>query len=135
VTPNAGKSIHIPRLIEEFKTAQDTSDEELRAWASQHLNIEIGLALQADSWAGAQFWEDQGDRALTLDELLERCEVWSSESTAAAWMTCSACPCWAASATTRDWLHWGTHGRTGSVLERRKDIGRIAAWDSRLTAT
>jgi phage terminase large subunit-like protein len=74
VTPNAGRSISIPRLIEEFKTAEQTGEEELRAWASQHLNVEIGLALHSDRWAGAEFWERCGG-ALTLEELLKRSEV------------------------------------------------------------
>jgi phage terminase large subunit-like protein len=76
VTPNAGRSISIPRLVEEMHTAEATSPEELRAWASQHLNVEIGLALMSDSWAGAAFWEAQGlDEGLTLEQLIERCEV------------------------------------------------------------
>ena len=75
VTPNLGRSISLERLVEECKTAEDTSEEELRAWASQHLNIEIGLALMADRWAGADFWEACGSETLTLDALLERSEV------------------------------------------------------------
>jgi phage terminase large subunit-like protein len=75
VTPNAGRSISIPRLEQEFQTAMDTSQEELRAWASQHLNVEIGLALHSNSWAGALYWEVNADRTLTLEELLLRCEV------------------------------------------------------------
>jgi phage terminase large subunit-like protein len=75
VTPNAGRSISIERLVEEFDTAQATSEEELRSWASQHLNVEIGLALHSDRWAGADFWEAQARPAFTLDELLARCEV------------------------------------------------------------
>ena len=75
VTPNAGRSVTIARLVEEFDVAQATSEEELRAWASQHLNVEIGLALHSDRWAGADFWERQARPAFTLDELLARCEV------------------------------------------------------------
>lgn len=75
VTPNAGRSIMIPRLIEEMKTAEQTSEEELRAWASQHLNIEIGLALRSDRWAGADFWEENGLEKVALADLLKRCEV------------------------------------------------------------
>ena len=75
VTPNAGRSVTIERLVEEFDTAQATGEEELRAWASQHLNVEIGLALHSDRWAGADYWEAAARPAFTLDELLERCEV------------------------------------------------------------
>lgn len=74
VTPNAGRSISIPRLVEEFRTAEATSEDELRAWASQHLNVEIGLALRSNRWVGADFWE-RGASAVTLPDLLKRSEV------------------------------------------------------------
>ncbi len=54
VTPSP--AIKIPRLVEEFNTAESTGEAELRAWASQHLNVEIGLALHSDRWVGADFW-------------------------------------------------------------------------------
>jgi phage terminase large subunit-like protein len=75
VLPNAGLSITIERLIAEFKTAESKGIEELQRWASQHLNIEIGLGLHSARWRGADFWEKRADRTLTLDELLRRCEV------------------------------------------------------------
>lgn len=75
VTPNLGRSITVERLVEEFETAAATSEEELRAWASQHLNIEIGLALHSDRWAGADFWERQAREGLTLEQVIARSEV------------------------------------------------------------
>jgi phage terminase large subunit-like protein len=75
VTPNAGRSIQINRLVEEHAVAKQTSEAELRAWASQHLNIEIGLALMSNSWAGANFWTAQADKQITLDALFARCSV------------------------------------------------------------
>jgi phage terminase large subunit-like protein len=74
VTPNRGRSITIKRLEEDYATAEATSEEELRAWASQHLNIEIGLGLRSGGWTGALFWEQQ-TAPITLDDLLQRCEV------------------------------------------------------------
>ena len=55
VTPNAGRSISISRLVDEFETAVASGEDELRGWASQHLNIEIGLALRSDRWVGAEY--------------------------------------------------------------------------------
>lgn len=71
VTPNLGRSIQLARLIEEFNTAAATSEEELRAWASQHLNVEIGLALHSDRWAGADHWQRRAQADLTLAWLIE----------------------------------------------------------------
>lgn len=70
VLPNAGRSIHIPRLVTEYRAAQESGQEELRRWASQHLNVQIGVALMSDSWAGAEYWTARADPSLTLDHLL-----------------------------------------------------------------
>lgn len=47
----------------------------LGRWASQHLDIEIGLALESDRWAGADYWRQAADPTLTLGSLLERSDV------------------------------------------------------------
>lgn len=75
VTPNLSRSVTIEVLEKEFDEAKQSGDAEIRRWASQHLNIEIGLALRSDGWAGAILWERGIDRSLTLETLLERCEV------------------------------------------------------------
>jgi phage terminase large subunit-like protein len=120
VTPNAGKSIQIPRLIEEFKTAEETSEEELRAWASQHLNIEIGLALQSDSWAGAAFWEQQGGDDLSLDDLIERCEVIDVGIDGGGLDDLLGLAVLGRERNTHNWLLWTHAWAHPSVLERRK---------------
>lgn len=75
VAPNAGRSITVDRLIQEFSTAEQLGDEEVQRWASQHLNIEIGLGLKSDRWSGADFWQDRSDKTLTYEEVLSRSEV------------------------------------------------------------
>jgi phage terminase large subunit-like protein len=74
VTPNKDRSITIARLQEDFASAKEGGEEELCRWASQHLNIEVGLALRSDHWVAAKLWP-QSAIALTLQELLERSEV------------------------------------------------------------
>jgi len=75
VTPNLGRSVTIKVLEEEFEEAKQSGDAEIRRWASQHLNIEIGVALRSDGWAGALLWMRGAEPNLTLDSLLERCEI------------------------------------------------------------
>ena len=75
VTPNAGRSISIERLVEEFAIAERNGEADLRGWASQHLNIEIGLALRMDAWPGAEFWEQQADETVSFETLLKRSSV------------------------------------------------------------
>jgi len=67
VTPNAGKSITVARLIEDYRPQKIPARKERRRWASQHLNVQIGLGLRSDRWAGADDWEACGDRTVTLD--------------------------------------------------------------------
>lgn len=76
VTPNNGRSITVERLIPDYEGAVASGEEELRRWASQHLNVEIGLALRSDGWAGADFWEAcKDDKPVTLKRILDECEV------------------------------------------------------------
>jgi phage terminase large subunit-like protein len=75
VTPNRDRSVSIPRLEEDWEKAKLKGQGEIVRWASQHLNIEIGLALRSDRWAGADYWEQAADKSLTLDEVLARSEV------------------------------------------------------------
>jgi phage terminase large subunit-like protein len=75
VTPNNGRSITVERLVEDYDTAKLAGAEELLRWASQHLNVEIGLALRSDRWAGADWWQQRAQPALTFEEILRRCDV------------------------------------------------------------
>lgn len=122
VTPNAGRSISIPRLIEEKTTAENTSEEELRAWASQHLNVEIGLALHMDRWTGADFWEKQADEKLSYEEVLRRSEVIVVGIDGGGLDDLLGLSVLGRDRETRKWLHWGHAWAHKIVLERRKDI-------------
>lgn len=75
VLPNLDLSITLKRLRSTFAKAKASGQEELRRWASQHLNIEIGLALHNERWRGADYWEKGAETCLTLEGLIERSEV------------------------------------------------------------
>lgn len=76
VTPNLGRSIQLDILRDGFLDAESKGDVELKSWASQHLNIEIGVAIRAEAWAGARMWEQAYyEKARTLDSILACCEV------------------------------------------------------------
>jgi len=75
VTPNLGKSITLERLVADYRDAKATSEAEVRVWASQHLNVQIGMALAAAGWAGAEFWERRAIELDSLEALIERSEV------------------------------------------------------------
>jgi phage terminase large subunit-like protein len=77
VLPNLGRSITLDRLESDFAQAKEKGEEEVRRWASQHLNVEIGLGLHHARWRGADHWEGAADREVCadLDGMLARCEV------------------------------------------------------------
>jgi len=43
--------------------------------ASQHFNVQIGISLRADGWAGANYWSRGVEQGLTLDDVLARSEA------------------------------------------------------------
>lgn len=75
VMPNLGLSIQLETLVEACREEEQNGEAALRTWASQHLNVQIGVALIANGWPGARFWEGQARPGLTLQDVLERSEV------------------------------------------------------------
>lgn len=73
--PNFGASVDSERLDDLHKQANEAGEEELIGFFAKHLNVEIGLTLRSNRWAGADFWESCGIESLTLDELLAQSEV------------------------------------------------------------
>lgn len=120
VTPNAGRSISIPRLVEEMRDAKLKGEDELRGWASQHLNIEIGIALRHNGWVGANYWEQCAEPTLTLDELLRRSEVVTFGIDGGGLDDLLGAAAIGREEGTGKWLHWAHAWAHEIVLERRK---------------
>ncbi len=75
VNPNLGRSVSLGFLKREIAKAELGDPAELQLIASQHANVEIGVGLANDGWAGAPLWEGGAEPGLTLEGLLDRCEV------------------------------------------------------------
>jgi len=73
--PNLGKSVDEQYLIEEFDRAERAGQEEFIGFLAKHLNVEIGLGLRTDGWAGAEYWIERTDKELTFESLLARSDV------------------------------------------------------------
>jgi phage terminase large subunit-like protein len=73
--PNLGASVDAEFLDRGFKKAQEEGEQSLVGFLAKHANVEVGLGLRSNRWTGADFWERQSDKALTLEELLKRSEV------------------------------------------------------------
>ncbi|MBI1450338.1 terminase large subunit [Acinetobacter sp. FL51] len=72
--PNLGASVDLEYLVSEFNKVKDAGDESLRDFLAKHLNIEIGLNLRANRWAGAEYWLQQS-KNFTLEKLINQSDV------------------------------------------------------------
>lgn len=96
--PNIDKSVMSDWLLDELVKARRGDKADLNIFLAKHLNVEIGLKLRTDRWAGADFWlessayqkaraeaVEMGPEAVaklqkparisSIEELLRRCEV------------------------------------------------------------
>jgi len=123
VLPNLGKSITLERLISDFDAAKEKGDQEIRRWASQHLNVQIGLALQDGRWRGADYWLGAKDpEQITLESLIERSEVIVAGGDAGGLDDLLALAVIGRDKITKDWLHWAHAWAQTDVIEKRKEI-------------
>ncbi|MDR3381747.1 terminase large subunit [Cupriavidus basilensis] len=120
VNPNLGRSVDPEFLDREFRKAHAEGQKSLIGFLAKHGNVEIGMALGSDRWAGAEHWLARGNRCLTLEELLARSEVVDLGIDGGGlddWLGFGAV---GRERGTSRWLHWGRAWAHPSVLERRK---------------
>ncbi|WPU24506.1 terminase large subunit [Cedecea neteri] len=72
--PNIGRSVSAEWIADQLRKNQAKTDGTLQQFLAKHLNIEIGLNLRTDRWAGVDVWEQQAKK-VSFDELLRRSEV------------------------------------------------------------
>lgn len=118
--PNLSVSVDEEFLNHELKKAEDAGEESMRGFLAKHLNIEIGLALRSDRWAGADFWEVQARPNLALKDVLERSEVIDVGIDGGGLDDLLGFAVVGRCAKTRDWLLWTHAWAHPSVFERRK---------------
>lgn len=117
--PNMGASVDEEFLQREWRKAEEGGEESIRGFLAKHLNVEIGLALRSDRWAGADHWEQAG-QALTLDDLLARCEVADVGIDGGGLDDLLGLTVIGRETGTHKWLSWSHAWAHPSVLERRK---------------
>ena len=122
VNPNLGYSVDREYLERELAKAEESGEESLRGFLSKFLNVEIGLALLSNRWAGAEFWEEQARKAISLDYILERSEVATIGIDGGGLDDLLGLAVVGRDRDTREWLAWCRAWAHPSVLERRKDI-------------
>jgi phage terminase large subunit-like protein len=75
VNPNLGRSTNEDFLAREVMRAEADGPAAVALIASQHFNVQIGMSLRADGWAGANYWSRGVEEGLTLDAVIERSEA------------------------------------------------------------
>lgn len=123
VNPNMGFSVDQAFISREFKKAEAAGPESFRGFLAKHANVELGMNLRSDRWAGADFWETQGKaKGMSLDDLIERSEVICVGIDGGGLDDLLGLAVVGRDKTTRQWLLWARAWAHPSVLERRKDI-------------
>ena len=75
VNPNLGRSTNADFLAREVLRADADGPAAVALIASQHFNVQVGMSLRADGWAGAHYWSRGVEAGLTLDAVLARSEA------------------------------------------------------------
>ena len=125
VIPNLGRSVHLNTLIPDWETEKSKGEQSIRIWASQHLNIEIGIGLKTDAWAGAEYWADSEDAELSLNEIFERCDVIVVGLDGGGLDDLYGANVLGRDRKTREWLSWSHAWCHKSVLDRRQTIAPL----------
>jgi len=120
VNPNLGYSVDKEFLEREYRKAENAGPESLRGYMAKHANCELGMNLRSDRWAGADFWEQAALPGLTLDTLLERCDVIDVGIDGGGLDDLLGLALLGRDRVSGRKLHWGHAWAHPSVLERRK---------------
>lgn len=120
--PNLGRSVSAEWLGDQLKLLQARTDGAFQQFLAKHLNVEIGLNLRSDRWAGADHWLKRGKRMLTLRALMERSEVVTAGIDGGGLDDLLGLAFLGRERGTGNWLHWARAWAHPSVLERRKEI-------------
>ena len=120
--PNLGRSVSQEWLETKFADAQRADMSKRQVFYAKHLNVEMGVGLLHDAWAGATYWLTAADPGLTFDALLERCEVVVAGIDGGGLDDLLGLTIIGRERGTTTWLSWSHAWAHLDVWERRKDI-------------
>lgn len=120
--PNIPHSVQQEWLEDELRKEMAGDGDTRRTFLAKHLNVEIGMSLRGNRWSGADFWEGRGDKALTLEYVLEQSEIAVVGVDGGGLDDLFGLSVIGRQKVTRDWLAWSHAWCHKGVLERRKSI-------------
>lgn len=122
VNPNLGYSVDRQFLEREFRKAQEAGEQSFIGFMAKHANVEVGMNLRSDRWVGADHWESNGDKTLTLESLIRRSEVITCGIDGGGLDDLLGLVFLGRETGTGNWLQWSKAWAHKIVLQRRKDI-------------
>lgn len=120
--PNMGRSVSLEWLEDNLRKNSHKTDGSFQTFLAKHLNIEIGLNLRSDRWAGADHWEPCGKPEIvgSLQDLIDRCEVLTMGIDGGGLDDLLGAAVTGRETGSHRWLAWCKAWAHPSVLERRK---------------
>ena len=123
--PNIGKSVRkdwLARKLANVLSGQDEEGDTIQTFLAKHLNVEIGMNLRANRWPGADLWGRRADNKITLDYLLQVCDVIVPGLDGGGLDDLFGLAVVGRHKMTREWLCWTHSWCHKGVLLRRKTI-------------
>ena len=119
--PNIGRSVSAEWLQDELRKEVAKGPATRNVFLAKHLNIEIGIGLRGDRWAGAEFWMRAAE-PLDLASILDRSEVIVVGIDGGGLDDLFGLSVLGRERATKRWLCWAHAWCHKGVLERRKSI-------------
>lgn len=123
--PNWGLSVDAAFMEQKYQEAQAAGIHAVKDFHSKHLNVQTSMALRADRWPGAEFWEQQARPGIDLDAILARSEVITVGVDGGGLDDLLGLTVIGRDKDTREWLTWSHAWAHPSVLERNKQYATI----------
>ena len=119
--PNWNVSVDAEVIEQKIQEAEEAGEHAVVDIRAKHLNVEVGMNLRADRWAGADFWAQNADKAVSLEFILENCEVVTVGIDGGGLDDLLGLTVLGRMSNGK-WLAWSHAWAHPSVLERRKEV-------------
>lgn len=73
--PNWNVSVDSEVIAQKIQEAEEAGEHAVRDIRAKHLNVQVGMNMSAQRWTGADYWEQNGDKRVTLDYIIANSEV------------------------------------------------------------
>jgi len=73
--PNWNVSVDSEVIAQKIQEAEEAGEHAVRDIRAKHLNVQVGMNMSAQRWTGADYWEQNGDKHVTLDHIIANSEV------------------------------------------------------------